>query len=55
MRRNYDALRNELITETDALDESKQDPLNLADSVIAFGMKLKDENPLDRLNTQSDD
>jgi hypothetical protein len=52
MRRNYDTLRGELITETDTLDDSKVNRFTLADSLIALGMKLKDEEVLDELNTK---
>ena len=55
MRRNCDTLRNELIAEADTLDESKMDRINLAESIIALGMKLKDEDLLKRLNVQADD
>ena len=52
MRRNYDTLRSELVGETDDLDERKLDRFTIAESLIELGMKLKDENLLDELNTQ---
>ena len=52
MRRNYDTLRNELVSETDDLDERKLNRYAIADGLIELGMKLKDENLLDELNTQ---
>ncbi|MDE0184205.1 MAG: hypothetical protein OXP71_01975 [Candidatus Poribacteria bacterium] len=42
MRRNCDTLRNELITETDSLDDNKISRLTLANNLIALGMKLKE-------------
>lgn len=47
MRRNCDTLRNELITETDTLDENKISRFALADDLITLGMKLKDGGNLD--------
>jgi gas vesicle protein len=47
IRRNCDTLRNELITETDTLDENKISRVTLADDLIALGMKLKDGVGLD--------
>ncbi|MCZ6676768.1 MAG: hypothetical protein O7E52_05915 [Candidatus Poribacteria bacterium] len=52
MRRNYDTLRNEIVSETDDLDDRKLSRFNLADSLIELAMKLKGENILDEIGTQ---
>lgn len=48
MRRNSDTLRNELITETDALDENKIGRFALANNLIALGMKLKEAEDINQ-------
>jgi vacuolar-type H+-ATPase subunit I/STV1 len=53
LKRNYDTLRSELVAETDALDERKLNRYAIAESLIELGMRLKDKNPLNELNTPS--
>ena len=52
LRRNYDELRNELVSEVDSLEDSKVDRFNLAESLIALGMKLKGEGLLDEFSAE---
>ncbi len=52
LRRNYDELRSELVSEVDSLEDGKVDRFNLAESLIALGMKLKGEGLLDELNIE---
>lgn len=47
MLKNCDTLRNELVTETDTLDENKISRFSFANDLIALGMKLKEEEGLD--------
>jgi nucleoid DNA-binding protein len=54
MRRNYDTLRNELVTETDDLDDRKVSRFTLADDLIEIAMKLKGESLVNEVNTQAD-
>ena len=46
-RRNQEALRTELISETETLETTKVDRLTLAETLIMLGVKLKDANLLD--------
>jgi GTPase involved in cell partitioning and DNA repair len=45
-RRNQEALRTELISETETLETTKVDRLTLAETLIMLGMKLKDDSLL---------
>ena len=45
-RRNQEALRTELVAETETLETTKVDRLTLAETLIMLGMKLKDEGLL---------
>lgn len=54
MQRNYDTLRNELVTETDDLDDRKVSRFTLADDLIEIAMKLKGESLVNEVNTQAD-
>ena len=53
-RRNQEALRTELISETETLETTKVDRLTLAETLIMLGMKLKDDNLLDEFGIDLD-
>ena len=50
-RRNQESLRTELISETETLETTKVDRIALSETLIALGVKLKEENLLDELDT----
>ena len=53
-RRNQEALRTEMISETETLETTKVDRLTLAETLIMLGMKLKDDNLLDEFGIDLD-
>lgn len=53
-RRNQEALRTELVSETETLETTKVDRLTLAETLIMLGMKLKDDDLLDEFGINLD-
>ncbi|RKU25309.1 hypothetical protein C6499_15200 [Candidatus Poribacteria bacterium] len=53
-RRNQDALRADLTSETETLEATKIDRLTLSETLIALGMKLKADNLFDEFGVDID-
>lgn len=53
-RRNQEALRADLTTETETLEATKIDRLTLSETLITLGMKLKEDNLFDELGVDLD-
>jgi len=53
-RRNQEALRTELVSETETLETTKVDRLTLSETLIMLGMKLKDDDLLDEFGINLD-
>lgn len=53
-RRNQDALRADLTSETETLEATKIDRLTLSETLIALGMKLKEDNLFDEFGVDLD-
>ena len=50
-RRSQESLRAEVASETEALETTKVDRIALSETLIALGVKLKEDNLLDELDT----
>ncbi len=50
-RRSQESLRADLASETETLETTKVDRIALSETLIALGVKLKEENLLDELDT----
>ena len=50
-RRSQESLRADLASETESLETTKVDRIALSETLIALGVKLKEENLLDELDT----
>lgn len=50
-RRSQESLRADLASETEALETTKVDRIALSETLIALGVKLKEDNLLDELDT----
>ena len=53
-RRNQEALRSDLTSETETLEATKIDRLTLSETLIALGMKLKEDNLFDEFGVDID-
>lgn len=53
-RRNQEALRADLTSETETLEATKIDRLTLSETLIALGMKLKEDNLFDEFGVDLD-
>ena len=53
-RRNQDALRADLTSETETLEATKIDRLTLSETLITLGMKLKEDNLFDEFGMDLD-
>ena len=53
-RRNQEALRADLTSETETLEATKIDRLTLSETLIALGMKLKEDNLFDEFGVDID-
>ena len=53
-RRNQDALRADLTSETETLEATKIDRLTLSETLITLGMKLKEDNLFDEFGVDLD-
>ncbi len=52
LRRNYEQLSNQFTEECDSLDAAKVNRYDLGDSLIALGMRFKDDTILEELSVQ---
>ena len=50
-RRSQESLRADVASETEALETTKVDRIALSETLIALGVKLKEDNLLDELDT----